>query len=1086
MHEALVAALKYADRVDIEVAFFYFSGWKLLVDHIKDKKLRILVGKYVDPNAISDLLSTIKQQGSATDLEPFQPRRPITSRVAKKQTYIDSFIQLCNGSSLLDETDDQYAYRILEEKISDGSLEIKLAATPEHGKLYILHDKSEDGGTAFMGSSNFTFQGLINQGELNKKYEDKEDYDGFVKQFENLWKDGENIDIATLEEKDELLNKFKNELWIHSSPSPYAVYIRVLHELFGKEEESSVRTPSQITREKYFDVEYQIDAVKSVIDKLNKYDGVILADVVGLGKSIIASTVAHNMDLSAIIVAPPHLIGQWEDYKEQFKFLGASPFSSGSIKDVYERYKNNDEPRLIILDEAHRYRNEDTNDYRMLQHICFSHPENKVILLTATPFNNDPKDVFALVRLFQLAGQSTIKSVDNLSLRFRELIERYKKLNRDRRGNKIDQPAIDKEADEISIELRRLIENIIIRRSRLDLKTISRYREDLERQKIDFAPVTGPILLKYDLGDLLDLYYETLDTIAAEDADDGFTGARYKPATYIKDKEKFLKEYGSDLDESDLQTAQTNLAKFIKRLLVMRFESSKDAFRSTLENIIASHELVENWWNKAKKVPIMKKGKIPDPESVLLSSVDEINRELVDQTDEEELQSLKEAKGLIAVDISLIDEQFIHDVIHDKELLREIHESWFGESAEPEVDHDPKLEHLKEKVKSLLSDDPNKKIIIFSSYADTINYLFSEFAHAGWDRVYKYTSADSSKEAKKRVRCNFDAGIDEAEQENEYDVLLSTDALSEGYNLHRAGIVINYDIPYNPTRVIQRIGRINRINKKVFDELTIYNCFPTETGESEVRIKQISTLKMRLINSVVGSDTKTLTDDEKIESFYRDEFERAEAENEVRSWDAVHREAYEQAKKDKGIMEKALGIKPRSRVIRASQDQKAIVAFGKKGDHAVFALKTDINPAIVAAEQALDLFIAIEDEEGKEADKQYDEVFKIVRDALFAKHPLPEIKGRRADALKNIKFIEGKVPRSKDYCRDLSQIIKKYDGVSDGDLKSIAQLNFDDVNMAYDELKDIIPEHQVSAINERVARVEGEYETIVLSEEFRP
>lgn len=1091
MQEALINALNSAERVDIEVAFFYFSGWRLLAPYLKDKKIRILVGKYIDPDAVPELLSKIKQEGDDVDLEPFQPRRSIATRTAKKQTYINSFTRLSNESSLFDDSGDQEAYSLLESKIADGSLEIKITNVPHHGKMYILHrkkDLNEAGdlpGTVFMGSSNFTFQGLLNQGELNKRDSNKNEYLEFVDIFERHWSDSENIDIATLNNKDEILDKFKNELWIYSTPSPYAVYTRVLHELFGKETAESIKTPSGITHEKYLDLEYQLDAIKSVIDKLNKYDGVVLADVVGLGKSVIASAVSLNVGLTTIIIAPPHLKEQWEDYQAEFRLPGARVFSSGGLEEVYLKYKDNDQPLLIIVDEAHRYRNEDTDDYRRLHHICTSHSENKVILLTATPFNNDPKDMFALVKLFQLPGQSTIRSVDNLSLRFRELIDRYKKLNRDRRSGKVDQDYIDNEADEISLELRRLIENVVIRRSRLDLRAITRYREDLERQHIDFAEVEGPELLTYELGELLDLYLDTILKITGDEKEGGFIGARYKPALYIRDREAFLKAHGKDLDETDLKTAQVNLADFMKRLLVMRFESSKDAFKSTLQNIINSHWVIENWWNNLGKVPIMKKGQIPDPETILNTSDDSVDEELNKQTAEEELEKLQKAKGLIAVDKSLLNDDFISDVAKDRELLETIYNKWYGKDAGVIIETDPKIDRVKLQIDNLLSENPNRKIVIFSTYADTVNYLGSEFSKKGLKRLLKYTADDGSKAMKKVVRKNFDAGIVVSEQENDYDVLIATDALSEGFNLHRAGVVINYDIPYNPTRVIQRIGRINRINKKVFNKLFIYNCFPTETGENEIRVKQISTLKMRLIGSVMGSDTKTLTDDEKLQTFFKDEYRKAEDENDNKSWDADFREDYDVAKKDKEVFEEAMKIKPRSRVIREDQKAQAVVAFGKKGDHAVFALKEKEDPAIVAAEVALKYFKAKKGEKGNEADRQYDEVFKLVRDLLFEKHPLPAIRGRRADALKVIKLIEEKLPKAKDYCRDLAQIVKKYDGINEGDLKSIAQISIGNIEEAYSELKLIIPEHQIASINERASRLENEHETIVLSEDIR-
>ncbi len=1091
MHEALINALTSADRVDIEVAFFYFSGWQLLANHLKDKKIRILVGKYIDPEAVPELLSKIKQESANVDLEPFQSRKAVPSRVAKKQAYINSFVRLSNESALLDDSDDQDAYKILENKICDGSLEIKLTSTQEHGKMYILHNKSElsqNGdfpGTVFMGSSNFTFQGLKNQGELNERYNDKARYDDYLRKFNSLWDASENIDIATPGNAEDLLADLKKNLWIHSCPSPYAVYVRVLHELFGKEIDERLKTPTEVTNGKYIDLEYQLDAIKSVLDKLAKYDGVIIADVVGLGKSIIASAAAHNYDGNTIIITPPHLREQWEDYQEEFRLPGARVFSSGLIEDVYERYKESDKPLLIIVDEAHRYRNEDTDDYRMLHHICNSHPENKVILLTATPFNNAPKDVFALVKLFQIPGQSTIRSVDNLSLRFRDLIERYIKLNQARRKGKLDQMQIDNEADAISLELRRLVENVVIRRSRLDLRTITRYKDDLVRQKIDFAEIVGPELLKYNLGEILELYTDTLLQITAEKENEGFIGARYKPTAYITDTKEFLEKYGEDFEESDLKTAQVNLANFMKRFLVMRFESSKDAFRSTLENMIASTKTIEKWWQKFGKVPILKKGQIPDPDAILDTTDDAVNEEVSQQTAEKLVQEFKETKGLIAIDKSMIGPQFMKDIEHDRKLLEAIHDKWFGPAARPHKDFDPKLDYVKKKIEILIKERPERKIVIFSSYADTVNYLHGELIKRGVRRVLKYTGADANKEMKKIIRKNFDAGIKPIEQDNDYDILVCTDALSEGFNLHRAGVVINYDIPFNPTRVIQRIGRINRINKRMFEKLFIFNCFPTDVGESEVKIKQISTLKMRLIAAVMGSDTRTLTDDEKLQSFFKDEYHKAEEASETLSWDAPHREAYEQARKDQAVFAEALAIKPRSRVIREGRRTPAIVAFGKKGQQAVFALKDGQEPNIVAAEKALNYFKANQGELGREADRQYDAVFKLVRNSLFEKHPLPPIRGRRSDALKALKAMEDRLPKATAFCRDLADIIKKYDGINEGDLKLISQLSLKNLEQAYKDLKEIVPDHQIASINERVNRLESEHETIVLSEDIR-
>ena len=156
-------------------------------------------------------------------------------------------------------------------------------------------------------------------------------------------------------------------------------------------------------------------------------------------------------------------------------------------------------------------------------------------------------------------------------------------------------------------------------------------------------------------------------------------------------------------------------------------------------------------------------------------------------------------------------------------------------------------------------------------------------------RVFKYSAKDSSLSNKETIRRNFDAGIKEHLKLNDYDILVATDAISEGFNLHRAGIIFNYDIPYNPTSVIQRVGRINRINKKVFDELFIYNFFPSAEGQKHTFVTQITALKLAMIQSLIGEDTKVLTKDEELRSFFVDRFREEMKEQELKeSWDAKY------------------------------------------------------------------------------------------------------------------------------------------------------------------------------------------------------
>ncbi len=1090
MYQALINALSTSDKIDIQVGYFYFSGFELLATHFKDKKVRILVGKQIDPKAVPNIISMQQKTGKPVDLERFQSWESFSSRSEQKAHYFEGFSKLFNESEVFDSPESQQAYKIFEEKIRDGSLEIKLTNTDEHGKTYLVHNSPEFNqgedfpGTRFLGSSNLTYNGLIEQGELNDSSRDKQIFlDGCTK-FNSMWNDSQNIDIATPENNEEFKDIVK-KLWINAVISPYLMYIRVLYELFGKDHNTDIEPPGKITDESFIDLEYQLDAIRMGIDRIDQFGGVIIADVVGLGKSIIASAIAYNIakkeHINVVIICPPHLITQWEEYQAHFRLPGTKIFSSGKIDEAYRWCTDQvTGPVLLIIDEAHRYRNELTDDYTLLHSLTRSNANNKVIILTATPFNNDPKDVFALVKLFQTPGQSTIHSVDNLSLRFRELIERYRKLRTSMRGNKMNTEEINEEAKEIAQELRRLIEPVIVRRSRLDLQTISRYRNNLVKQGIAFAKVEAPELLEYELGELFDLYLDTLETITNEDR--GFEGARYKPVTYISDdkRDEFKEKYGAYLDDVDLQTAQNNLASFMKRLLVMRFESSKEAFRITLQNMIDSNQMIARWYNDQAKVPIFKKGKIPDPDSFITDAGDDFTSEFIDQFNNEDESKYK----LLFVEKDWLKAEFIQDVESDTKLLLSIRDRWFGDTKIV-TDIASKVDCLVENSNRILQENLQSIIVIFSAYADTVDYLGEAIKKAGISRVYKYTAKDASKTNRELLRANFDAGVKPELQYNDYDILLGTDILNDETNLPRSGVIFNYDIPFNPTRVIQRIGRINRINKKVFDQLFVYNFFPTTIGEAETRIQQISTLKMTLINAVVGSDTKTLTDDEELKSFFKDEFVKANSEAEFESWDAKHREVYDQTS-DKDI-EEAKNIRPRSRVLRVGQLLDGGIAFGKKGNHAVFAIKegVDKEPEVVSAEKVLPLFSAKPKEEGKSPDTSFNELFVLIRDKLFEKHKLPKISGNRAKALQPLQILIDNYPSAKDYAMDIIKVIKEYDDLSEGQYKQIGRINMSDMDKAYKELQGIVSKQTIATSLKRVDQLEGLSELIVLSEELR-
>lgn len=1082
MLDSLRNSLKQAENVDILTAFFYFSGFDALADDLKDKKIRILVGNTIDPDAIEDLCRAVKDSPDEL-LETYAVRGyNRLNNSQKKNNYIDSFVDMFNKSSLSEEFDSaesQAIFKMFLEKIKDGTLEIRLTANQNHAKAYILTNKPEfscfgdQKGVVFTGSSNFTYNGLLGQGEMNERFSDNDKYDEYMSSFESLWNDSKSIDVCIKEGNNDFENELKKRLWIFAQPTPYQIFIRILYEMYNSIDKNAVSTPNEITNGKFTNLKYQIDAIKYGVDCINKNNGVIIADVVGLGKSVIASAIAYNLDIKkTVIIAPPHLVDQWNDYQQDFGLRGVKVCSSGKIEELYKAYSNDPNPILYVIDEAHRYRNELSDTYQWLHQLTRSNAENKVILLTATPYNNRPQDLFALIKLFQTPSRSTINSVDNLSVRFHELIARYNKLEKEGKKNLTE--AIKTELNQLSQQLRLLIDPVIVRRSRIDLKEIKEYEDDLKMQGIQFPEVIGPELVEYDLGSIRELYLSTLDKLSNQ-----FICARYNPSAYLNNPEEFNEKYGELFNEINIQQFQGNLAKFIQRLLVMRFESSKAAFKSTLTSILASYENIIKWWGKGF-VPIKKSGSLPDPNDDEIQEIlDEIN-----SIDDEPIDVDKIKKKAIPLPKELFNTSYIVAVKSDVKLLSEIYHDWFADEM---VGEDPKYSEISEKISELLKDNSERKIVVFSSFADTANYVQSKLISDGF-RALLYTGG-ASKTDRSIVKQNFDASCSESEQANDYDIIVATDALSEGFNLNRAGVIINYDIPYNPTRVVQRIGRINRINKKMFDNIYIFNFFPTDIGEQNTLIKGISTLKMLLINNIVGSDTRTLTPDETLQSYFKKQYEEANEETGEKSWDNDYKNIYNAVKHNMTLIDAVLNIPERARIVRKGEFEPCAISFAKRGNNTLFAMASDFDKKaqIVPPERVLSLFKAEPDEKSYEYDQELDKKFAILRDEIKKPYPKVNLDKRKGQAIDNLEKLLAVYPVEKDYISDLLEVIKSYDDLSDGELKYLANLNIrkDNVQSLVSEIKEKIPVHYIIQIKQKVESIDAHTEIIMFTEDLR-
>ena len=854
-------------------------------------------------------------------------------------------------------------------------------------------------------------------------------------------------------------------IWYDKIYSPYLMYIRVLKEYFNIPTSNNILTPHDITEGRYANLRYQTDAVQMALNALNNHNGAIVADVVGLGKSVIASTIARNLRLRTIIVCPPHLYKQWEGFRDEFGFT-ATVFSAGKIEDAvlhYQELVKDGEQFLIIIDEAHRFRNEYTQDYALLHNLCFG---NKVLLLTATPFNNQPADIYALIKLFQIPTRSTLKTVENLGAAFKDLIDKYRVLREAQKAGKTTDEEIKTEVNNIAKKIRSIISPLVVRRSRLDLRDIPEYANDLKQQNIQLVLPDDPIELEYDLSELKSMYLSTLDRISksegSRDSVYRFKAARYSPALYIHEelRDKLAKELEdkTGVKFNLLIGRQTNLSDFMRRLLVARFESSVAAFRSSLNYMIQSSEHILRWIEKRHKIPVFKKGNLPEVE-VFYESSDDGMEEI------EELFEKYESRGFFEIDMKYVKDDFETDVKADVKLLKNLREQWFGKDNT--VKSDPKLDSFIRIVRRQMEAEPNRKLIVFSEFADTVNYLGEALVNAGLP-VMKYTSADATPANKDRIRANFDAGLKPSLQQDDFHILVATDAISEGYNLHRAGAIFNYDIPYNPTRVIQRIGRINRINKKVFNELYIYNYFPTDVGEAETRTKEISTLKMAMIHAIMGEDTKALTKEEDLHAYFKERYRKEFACSEETSWDTPYRKLLNSLKGTE-VYDKALETK------------KGVLMFGRKGDDFVFKIGDIMTtPVMIPAEEAIALFEAEKDEKPVDLSHDFDVVYQKVKASLFSSDVIERNEKDLINALAKIKVLMKNQLLPKDYLADLLQVIKA-DALSGYEIRYINQLAPKDaaklpLQISTEYLARIISSQNNENDNE---------ETLILSEELQ-
>lgn len=788
---------------DCLVGYFFISGFHTLYPALSQtEKIRILVGIKTD-SATHELMQTAKKQQELALESHAQVRGRVPGEILGE-------LQSSGDSSDIEE-----GVRKFVEWIKSGKLEVR--AYPSggiHAKLYIMtfHEGDRDKGRVITGSSNFTEAGLQDNLEFNVELKNRSDYDFAIQKFDELWAKSVDVtqDFVTTIEVKSPFAKF----------TPYELYLKFLYEYFRDELNLPDEIEDMYLPAGFKKLKYQEEAVLNARKVLDEYGGAFLSDVVGLGKTYMSALLAQNLSEPCLVIAPPHLLdehnpGSWPNVFREFGVRGFLCESLGKLETLVDR--DLEKFKTVFIDESHRFRTEDTQSYEVLAQICRG---KRVVLVSATPLNNTPRDILSQIKLFQPGKNSTIPNVRNLEAFFAEMQQKLRGLDRQR-----DHEVFFRTVQENARQTReKILKFLMIRRTRTEIERY--YGEDLKRQGLKFPEVVNPEPLFYKFNKIeAEVFDETIRSLTHD-----FKYARYTPLAY----------YTGERDDQDVQS-QRNLAKFMKILTVKRLESSFTAFLSTLERFIHTYERVIAEFQKGH-VFISKKhiGKVFE----LLESDDE---EGIDRLLEEDKAEKLAAKDFLPT--------FITDLENDLKALKAIHNQW------KKVTRDPKWESFRDILKKMpqLKDG---KVIIFSESKETADYLAKRIRDEVEPKTLLFTG-NSLHSVRENVIANFDAKVHRPR--DDYRILVATEVLAEGVNLHRSNVVVNYDIPWNPTRLIQRVGRVNRVDTK-FDKILTYNYFPTDEGNDLIKLREAAEAKIHAFIQMLGTDARLLTEGEELVS----------------------------------------------------------------------------------------------------------------------------------------------------------------------------------------------------------------------------
>jgi len=789
--------------------------------------------------------------------------------------------------SQIPQTDeDEEHIKFLAKLVGDGKIKVRVYTKGIlHAKAYIVDypEGRYERGSAIVGSSNLSLAGVTSNTELNVVVPGNENHAKLSEWFERLWDESEDFDKEVM--------RVLESSWAMNEPTPYELYLKVVYELVKDrlDEDEKVHKPRGEDVPELF--KYQRDAVIQARSILRDYGGVFFCDVVGLGKTYMgAALLADIYDLTgdkAIVVCPPVLIPLWNDVCDMYD-LPVRVVSRGKLHDILDNEHLMARP-VVLIDESHHFRHTFTKGYKMLEEICFG---KKVIMLTATPYNTEARDILAQMKLFHPTDATAIP-VDPPTLSdFFKAVENGQK------------------------KLPELLEHVMVRRTRRHIEKY--YKEDMLSGKLKFPERKPPIRIDYSIDDVYPGIYDTIEKLLKK-----IRYARYDLYHYVKP------EFRSESELSQLKTAGRNLVALMRTILFKRLESSVAAFRRSVEDQKEIHELYLDYLNKGVV-----------PAGLLAEELNRYRRTGDDERLEEVMEQFAERYAPEKFNIDRLKQ----DIEADLEVFTEIFNLVKGLKPEDDAKLQTLFDYLE---RAPLKDS---KVLIFTQFTATAEYLGEQIRARYQDA--DYVSGISHDMLEKVKRFAPKANKAKVRDKDKIRILVTTDILSEGLNLQDGNIVVNYDLHWNPVRLIQRVGRVDRVSTE-HDVIYTYNFFPERKLEAKLGLEERLTRRFNEIHKHIGLDEKYLSPEEKlsdIELFKRiytgDEelLKEVEEEPDV-SFAELVKVMRDLRDKDPELFARVTSLPNKVRSAREDSENEIIV-FCKAGDYSALYLADETGKVI--------------------------------------------------------------------------------------------------------------------------------------------